>query len=226
MSNEQFSHFIQRVKERYNLDLNLLDLKQIAEDIYSGKAKLIRAFSIGFQYKVRIKGKLVIVVINRSHSGFVTALPMSKSKEKVTFGGKTYSYLDALYCNWLFKKFCTKNLKHKTCCPECGSGNVLVELGKGRLRCSTCNFLFKIPKLEQPIVKIDTVDTGAFKEVYDLSEDLWWYLYKTENELVISQDVIIRPVLVSNDIFRYYNSYTGKEIDLGYYTLEQLKEEA
>lgn len=97
MTNNMFAHFLQRTKERYGLNLTLKDLKDIAERIKCGRAKLTKATTHSFQYKVRAKGKQLIVILNRDHSYFITALPCNKYTDKVKFDRKTYTYKDALF---------------------------------------------------------------------------------------------------------------------------------
>lgn len=221
----QFSHFLQRTKERYGLELTLEDLQTIAEDIKSGKAKLIRANSRGFQYKVRFGSTLLIVVLNRSQSAFVTALPMKPGKEQVSFDGHQYTYEDSLYFNWLFKRHFKPNWQGKVYCPKCKQTHVEVDLGKNRFKCPNCYHIVKFKKHKMPDVLMTTVANGQFVTGLRLSIDLWWYLYKTEQTFAY-EDIVVKPIIVDNDRLEYTIQYNGKDkvLPREFYSVEQLKE--
>lgn len=216
-----FYHFIQRVKERYNIDLTLEDLKKIAEQIYSGRAKLTKITSHSFQYKVRLGKKILVIIVDLEHSKFITALPDNKYTNKSTFSGKQYHYIDALYVKRLLNKFFDKDESGTYFCEKCGSTSIRVELDKNRFKCMNCFKLTKISDLEEPLVKLNTVADNKFKTIYHLSEDLWWFLYKDKKTYSID-GITLKPILVNNDDFRYLIN-NKKELSLGYYTLEQLK---
>ena len=68
-----------------------------------------------------------------------------------------------------------------------------------------------------------TVPEDGFELEYDLSEDLWWYLYRQKQSY---KDLYVqfKPVLEDGDCLRYLiNGNLVKP--LGKYTLEQLKKE-
>lgn len=223
MANNMFAHFLQRTKERYGLDLTLEDLKDIAERIKSGRAKLTKITTHSFQYKVRAQGKQLVVVLNRNHSYFITALPYNKYTDKVTFDKHTYTYKDGLFVTYMLKRFFgAKTLKHKITCQNCHSTSLRVELSKYRIKCMNCHSIIKLPELEQPEVSVVKALKRSFTLEYHLSEDLWWYLYrnkKTYKDLYVT----IKPILEDGDCQRYIiNNITVKP--LGKYTLEQLKE--
>lgn len=221
----EFKHFIERAKERYNLDLTLQDLQYLAEEIKSGRAKLIKADSRGFQYKVRFKSTLLIVVLNRSQSAFITTIPMKKNKEKVKFEGRYFSYEDSLFINWMFRKTFNTPWNTKVSCPKCGNMPISVDLGKDRFKCPYCNHIVKYKKIQEPVFFIQQATKTGFKLALSLSTDLWWYLYK--NDLGYDyEDIKIVPILVDNDRQEYIIQYSNKEIVLpkGCYTVEYIKE--
>ena len=224
MANNIFAHFLQRTKERYGLDLTLQDLKDIAERIKFGRAKLTKITTHSFQYKVRAKGKQLVVILNRNHSYFITALPYNKYTDKATIDRHIYKYEDALFVTYLLKKFFgAKTLKHKVICDKCNSSSLQVELSKNRIKCMNCHNLIKIPQLEKPEVTIVKALKTKFVLEYHLSEDLWWYLYRNK---ISYKDLYLElvPVLEDGDKQRYIiNGSTIKP--LGKYTLEQLKKE-
>lgn len=218
-----FMHFLQRTKERYGIDLTLEDLKDIAERIKSGRAKLTKITTHSFQYKVRAKGKQLIVILNRNHSYFITALPYNKCTDKVTFDNKNYYYTDALFVTYMLKRFFNiKSLRQSLCCKKCHSSSLRVELHKNRIKCMNCHNIIKLPQLEQPEVTVLKAQKDKFVIEYNLSEDLWWYLYKN-NTVYKDLYVEIRPVIEDGDNLRYI---INKKIvkPLGKYILEDLKE--
>lgn len=223
MANNMFAHFLQRTKERYGLDLTLNDLKDIAERIKSGRAKLTKITTHSFQYKVRAQGKQLVVVLNRNHSYFITALPYNKYTDKVTFDKHTYSYEDAIYVTYILRKFFgAKTLEHKIYCKNCHSTSMRVELSKNRIKCMNCHNIIRLPQLEQPKVSVLKAKRNKFELEYHLSEDLWWFLYKSKT-MYKDLYVELRPVLEDGDCLRYI--INGKTVKpLGKYTLEQLKE--
>lgn len=216
-----FYHFIQRVKERYNIDLTLEDLKKIAEQIYSGRAKLTKITSHSFQYKVRLGKKLLVIIVDLEHSKFITALPYNKYTYKTSFDGKKYHYIDALYIKRLLNMTFDKNKSGQFYCKKCSSTSIRVELNKNRFKCMNCYDLVKIEDLKEPLIKLNVIVDKKFVTIYHLSEDLWWFLYKSKRTYMI-ENITIKPILVDNDSFRYIIN-NKKELNLGYYTLEQLK---
>lgn len=227
MKNKQnnFEHFLQRTKERYNLDLTLKDLEFIAEEIKSGKAKLIQANSRGFQYKVRFGKTLLIVVLNRSQSHFITCLPMTKAKVQVSFNGKQYKYFDSLYINHLFNEQFKKTLRGKTYCPKCGSYNVRVDLGKDRFHCERCHYIEPFKEPNRPIVLSQTVSDQKFVPVLRLYKALWWFLYINKRTYKY-EDIEIEPVLIDDDKLEYNIHYKGrvKVFKRGFYKVDKIKE--
>ena len=219
------SHFVSRIRERYNLDLTVEDLLDIEETIKIGKAKLVRSNARGFQYKVRHKGRLILVVLNRSHSTFITALPMNENNVKVNFNGKTYNYMDALYINYQFYLCFNKNEDKKQFCPKCNSTRIVVDFANSRFKCEYCHTIYNFKSLEMTdkILKIDNCD---FVEQYVLDINNWWVLFRSKSDWKIG-DIIVQPMLKDNSKFKfkvYYNN-NCKELKFGYYTIEQLKEE-
>lgn len=224
MPKNTFIHFLQRTKERYGLDLTLEDLKEIAERIKSGRAKLTRITTHSFQYKVRAKGKQLIVILNRNHSYFITALPYNKYTDKATIDRHSYTYVDALFVTYILKKFFgAKKLSFNIMCDKCNSTKLVIELHKNRIKCTNCHNLIKIPQLVQPEVSVLKAKKNKFELEYHLTEDLWWYLYKsniTYKDMYFS----IKPILEDGDILRYIiNDNLIKP--LGTYVLDKLKKE-
>ena len=231
MSNlNEFSHFLQRVYERYKLTLTLSDLTDIAEKIKSGKAKLIGANARGFRYKVRFNKQLLVVVLNRSHSIFITALPLAESNQKVKFNNRNFTYEDALFINYQFHCCFNRDERNKVICPKCGSRHIIVNLGKDRFQCENCKNIIKFIEPEFPeITTIQVLTPNGFEQRYDLSFNLWWYLYKTNRTWSIDNDTTIKAKLVDNDRFTFgiinhiNNMYYKKYITIGYYTKQEIK---
>jgi hypothetical protein len=222
---EKFKHFIQRTKERFGLDLTLQDLQFIAESIKSCKAKLVKAESRGFHYKVRFKNDFIFVVLNRGQSYFVTALTMTKGKNKTHFNGKQFNYEDTLYINWQFNK-CFKHRKGKNYCPRCGSPNIEVDLGKDRFKCCNCYLITKFKEPRLPEIYLLSPDKDKkFSLAIRLSTDLWWYLYKNKKDLCI-EGIKINAKLIDNDKREYYIQYKDVEkvVSHGIYSVLELKE--
>lgn len=216
-----FNHFIQRVKERYDLTLTITDLYDIAYSIKSGKAKLIKAEFRGFHYKVRNNGKLLLVVLNRSHSAFITALPMKESKARVTFSGKKFSYIDALYYNFMFYHSFNKKVNKKVICDKCYSNSIVVDLGKDRFKCLNCDSIIKF----KDISKINPIYYNEDDSIIKLDSILWWKLYNND-EIFTFKDIKIKPSLQNFDEFGYSILYKDREIKLnfGCYSYNQLEE--
>lgn len=222
---DAFKHFLERAKERYDLDLTLEDLKEIAEAIKLGNAKLIRADSRGFAYKVRHKSTLLAVVTNRSHSALVTALPLNKQTERVNFSNQHFYYLDAMRINWLFRKHFKVDKIGHVVCPKCGSQEIKVDLGKNRFKCCKCYNIVKYKKQRQPDIVMNVVKDNKFVPSLRLSIDLWWYLYDNESS-VIYENLEITPVVLDNDRLEYSIKYKDTEfyVPRGLYLVDNLKE--
>lgn len=221
MELKQFSHFIQRAKERYNLDLDLKDLQVIAETIKSGRAKLTQFDTKSARYKVRVKSKLMVVVLDRQHAHFITSLPVNKYTESSSFNGKSYTYKDALYMNWLFSKYFNSS---NIVCPICGSSQIISDLGYNRFKCLSCYDLtkFEEPQELDPLMPI--IDNGIVTTALNLSLDFWWYLYLS-NKKYTCYGVKLEPILRNDDDFRYIITYRKKycDVPLGIYTINELR---
>lgn len=223
--NNQFEHFLQRAKERYDLDLTLQDLYDIACKIKLGKAKLTRANSRGFTYRVRFKSQLLTVVLNRSHSSFITALPSKDYIEHVRFNGKIFSYEDALYINWLFDKNIKRDSKNRHYCTKCGSLDIIYDLSKNRFRCDGCGHVIKIKKLKLQNPEVLTIVNNKYQKSIILSMSLWWFLYKTKTSYDI-ENLTITPTLTDNDKFEYIINMENRQciVQNDCYTIQELKE--
>lgn len=221
MIQKQFSHFIQRAKERYDLDLDLKDLQVIAETIKSGRAKLTQFDSKSARYKVRVKSKLMVVVLDRQHAHFITALPVNKYTESSSFNGKSYTYKDALYMNWLFSKYFNSS---NIVCPVCGSTEIVSDLGYNRFKCLHCYNLTKFEELEEQNPLISIIENGVATTALHLSLDFWWYLYLS-NKKFKCYSLKIEPVLQNDDDFGYIITYKKKvsDVPLGTYTINNLR---
>lgn len=219
-----FNHFLQRVKERYDVDLTLKDLEEIATNIKIGKAKLTKANAKSYHYKVRCNKKLLIVVINRSHSFFITALPIQQNTCRVRFNNIEYSYEDALYFNWLYNKQFNK-VDNKVVCSKCGSNSIAIDLGKNRFRCEDCGHIVKFKENLKINPLLLIVNKSKFEQILDLSEDFWWFLYKNKKSYTF-KNIEISAVLRDYDNKRYIIKYDNKNVDIqqGIYTEKRLKE--
>ena len=175
---KQFNHFIQRMKERYDLDLDITDLYEIAKLIKCRKAKLVRVNSKAFLYKVRYRRKLFIVVLDFTHSAFITVLPITKKNDKVTFKNRTYDYLDALYITYQFNK-CYYFKNNRPICPNCGCKHIISPLGKNRFQCEKCHHIIFFKELEKPELFLANDNYNL-----NLSIDTWWYF--TINNICVS----------------------------------------
>lgn len=230
--NKQFSHFIQRAKERYSIDLTLEDLVDIATQIKSGKAKLIGVNAGGFKYKVRCRKQLLVVVLNRSHSAFITVLPMTKINSRVSFEGKQYTYLDSLFINYQFSKCLPKNKYNKSYCPHCKSQAIEVNLGKDRFQCQNCKAIINFKSVKQPpFINIIRTAQNKLEVEFRLSYDLWWYAHLFCNNKIEHDDFIFSSELVTDkdeDIMFSIEceGYINNKIyvKIGNYTLFKLKE--
>lgn len=234
MKEQKFNHFIQRIKERYNLDITLQDLYEIAKIIKSGKAKLTRANARSFQYKLRYQGKLLLVILNRSHSNFVTALPIAKNNERTTFYGKQFSYIDALYINHQYSKCFAKNKENNAFCPKCGYRSIIVNLGKERFQCERCHSLFQFKELKMPQIFIgNQMVNNQYQPMLNLNIDLWWYFYKNEVALDLFEDYQLKAIFLEDLDSDFAFSLSNKSkvllnkdivIPFGIYTVQQIKE--
>lgn len=199
MKAQQFSHFIQRAKERYDLDLTLDDLQTIAETIKSGKAKLTQLDSHSVRYKVRFNSKLLVVILDREHTHFITTLPLNKYTQSSSFNKQSFTYIDALYMNWQFSQlFDTSRLR----CPICGCKDILSDLGYNRFKCPKCFHLTKFKEPCKKDIRTSVYDDGVISSALDLSMSFWWYLYRT-HKYEAYDNIKITPVLLNDDNFGY-----------------------
>lgn len=231
MKEPQFNHFIQRMKERYGFDITINDLYEIAKIIKSGKAKLTRANAKSFLYKLRYQGKLLLVILNRSHSKFITALPIDKNNERTTFYGKQFSYLDALYINHQFAKCFTKNEDGNAFCPKCGYRGIIVNLGKDRFQCEKCHHLIPFKELKEPQLFVANILVDRkFEPMLKLDINVWWYFYNKQISIDIFKDYHLKAVFLEEDDLDFAFSISGvflnKEIivPFGTYTVKDIKE--
>ena len=230
--NKRFNHFLKRAKERYDLDLSIQDLIDIATQIKSGRAKLTGANAGSFQYKVRCKGKLLIVVLNRSHSAFITVLPITKCNCRVTHNGKQFTYVDALYINHQFAKCFALDSHKQMICPECESKAISVNLGKNRFQCQNCNAIIDFKLIEMPpYINIIRTAQNTLEVEYKLSADLWWSTHLFHNDKIECDDFIFSSELVTDreedmmfsvECKGYINNKIY--VKFGNYTLFKLKE--
>lgn len=222
---DRFAHFLQRVEERYGLHLTLEDLKEIAESIKSGKAKLVRAEAASVRYKVRWHGIMLVVVLNRAHSVFITALPLNETTSKSSFNGKILRYKDALYINWLYNSLFEKDKNKKAICQRCKSHNIKADLARDRFYCADCNWVtkFKEPTITQCALNVLTRQ-GTFERAYHLSQNLWWYLHR-KNKSIEVDDFKLSAILEDDDKLRYKILYKDgiRIVPLGLYTKEKLR---
>ena len=225
---KKFSHFITRVRERYGLHLTVEDLYNIAKEIRSGRAKLSRANARSFQYKVRYKKKLLIMILDRQHSAFITALPETKYNTKVTFSKKQYNYVDALYINHQFIKCFSLSRDQKPVCPKCGCTGIISELGKDRFKCESCGHIVNYKTIEKPNYLVLTQDASGFSTTLNLNYDLWWYLYLTNETIELSNDFVIKPVLSEDfsydQLFEVSYKYRKTNVLCSKYTVKELEE--
>lgn len=221
MSKKQFSHFIQRAKERYDLDLTLKDLQTIAETIKSGRAKLTQLDSISARYKVRFNSNLMVVVLDREHTNFITALPLNKYTDSSSFNGKSYTYKDALYINWLFSEYFDTS---KIRCPVCGHKHIGADLGYDRFKCLQCFNLVKFKPLNEPEVQLSTFKDGVTSTALSLSMRLWWYLYNNDTSYMYD-NIKITPILQNEDTFEYIIKYRKQEkiVPVGIHLVKDLR---
>ena len=218
---KQFKHFLQRAKERYNLDLTLDDLQEIAETIKSGRARLTQFDSVSARYKVRFKSKLIVVVLSREHSHFITALPITKYTQSSNFNGKKYFYKDALYMNWQFSQhFDTDNIV----CPVCGCSHISSDLGHDRFKCLHCYNLVKFKEVKLETIMTSIIEDEIPETAMNLSLQNWWYLY-LNHKTYEHADFIIQPVLCNDDDFRYIISYKQRRcgVPVGTYSIKEIR---
>ena len=224
---QQFSHFIQRVEERYNLDLTLEDLYDIAKKIKSGKALIAGSNARTFKYKVRHKGKQMLIVVDRQHSAFLTALPLTKYNQRVSFHGQKYTYMDALYINYQYQ-LCFGLLPPQTqiSCPKCGGRDIYTELGKDRFRCSSCHHIMPYKPTPKPVMFIEL---SCGQHALNLTQELWWYLYtrqKVHNDLLVlfENKYLLATTSEEPDEDQIFIIDGTIKLPFGTYTIEIIKE--
>jgi hypothetical protein len=75
---EEILHTVQRLRERYDLNIKLEDYRQACEEVRTGRAVcLYGSTSLVTHWLVRIKGRTVPVIYNHKTGNIATALPLN-----------------------------------------------------------------------------------------------------------------------------------------------------
>lgn len=81
MKNAREPHPIQRVRERYGVEMSLADLRAVARKCHAGKSVLTRIDSSGAEHRlVKFAGQIMVVIYDRSEGRILTFAPPSHVK--------------------------------------------------------------------------------------------------------------------------------------------------
>lgn len=179
-------HMIRRFQERFGITVGLGDIEDIMTQIKTGTANLLSMSSKGHIYRIRLKDRDMIVVLDRYNSQIVTVLPEDNEyyKKQSARTCKDVPYMmHVLHKYKMYLRQKNGINEHPIYCDKCGSSKLYSDLDDFSIVCHKCGYRFDTESLaDRELEEIQITEKDRVTSAVQLNRSLYAILLSSGTE--------------------------------------------